>query len=155
MSHKDSKPDEDKNLAFVSKLREERGKIAERLNEIDGILELLEDFPDLDMHGKGKEKKLFSKCANVIANKVEFQLDFPCCPQATLLALPYVMSGLNQVFSNPIAVAVGTAVDFGKNGYEHHVDWDERMREVGISDDVISLTRAFLESSVPKRSDEL
>jgi hypothetical protein len=152
---KADKTDEDRNLAFVSKLKEERDKLSERLSEVDNILDLLEDFPDLDQHGKGKDKKLFSKCANVLANRVDFQLDYPCCPQATLLALPHVQSGVNQVFCNPIAIAVATAVDFGRNGYEHHVDWDERMREVGISDEAIKQTREFLESSIPKRQEEL
>jgi hypothetical protein len=145
----------DRNLNFVSKLKDEHGKITDRLKEIDSILELLDDFPDLDMHGKGKEKKLFSKCANITANKVDFELDFPCCPEGTLLALPYIFANGQQVHSNPIAIAVATAVEFGKNGYEHHIDWEERMKEVGISDEVIKLTREFLESNIPKRSDDL
>jgi hypothetical protein len=142
----------DRNLNFITKIKEEREKIKERLNEIESILELVDDFPDLDQHGKGKDKKLFSKCANIIANRVDFELDFPCCPEGTLQALPYVTAGGQHVHSNPIAIAVATAVDFGNNGYEHHVDWEERMREVGISDEVIKLTREFLESNVPKRS---
>ena len=108
------------------------------------ITKLRERFPDLSaVTDRWKCERFTSAQVNAVADHVDIRRSCGCCPDAVLLARPYVEVEGTQVFGQPDCFRVARL-----EGHEFDSEWSgwaDEMRKVGISETVIASVHGTLD----------
>jgi len=134
----------------IASLKEEATK---KLGEHDRLLRLKREFPDL-RHERDRWGTIRYKSASINSqcNDYEWRRTCGCCPDAGILAMPYVETALGRIYSDPFHMEVGEgrSYDYVR---EHH-GWQERYRKAGISEDLIQRIKDHLNSEIAQSREE-
>jgi len=125
-------------------------KIAQKEKEAEVLKSLVEIFPDLKEHrDRWGNIRLMSKAINDIADEVFMNHNCGCCSDSPLQAWPYKEFEGTKVFSDPTCFFVGEK-NAGGIGDNPDLDWEERLREVDISQTAIDKIKEYFEDNKPK-----
>lgn len=103
----------------------------------DRLLKLQKEFPDLRVDvDRWKNVRYMSASVNGKCNQFEWRRTCGCCPDAGLLAMPYVETTLGKIYSNPVSPReIGEGDEY--SWVVEHNGWEESYRKVGISENLI------------------
>jgi hypothetical protein len=134
-------------------IKQKREEAAKAKAEADGALDLLDKFPDLELHvNRWKRERYSSAQANPLTTDCDISHNCGCCPDSPLEVWPYVQLGDVRVYSKPACFVVGerNAYGYGERPYD---GWQDELEAEGIPDEVIAKVGAYL-SANPETSED-
>lgn len=119
-------------------------ELENKLNELKKIKEL---FPDIEIHKDRWEKERYSSSlALKKVDKTLFYHSCGCCPDAVLYVGPYLEVDGIEIYTNPERFIIGQKHAYGF-GEEPDDDWEERLKNAGLTDTIIEQTRKFFKEN--------
>lgn len=121
--------------------------------ELAKIARLREEFPDLEIEvSRGGTVRYLAESANARVFQVELHNTCGCCPEAGVVARPFLEFGGSRIYSNPSNLLVGhrTWDDFivARDG------WRKQYETAGISHHAVAKIKKILEESRPRYDEE-
>lgn len=136
-------------MAIDDHMKRLRKQAEESASELAKIERLKAEFPDLDTYtDRWKNVRYMSVMANPMVNNVDIRRSCGCCPDAGVIAMPYVEFEGMRVYSNPHYLFVG-AQDAYYGGVNADRDWKKQYEKAGISHHAIAEIKRYLAASAP------
>jgi hypothetical protein len=130
------------------RIQDRLAKLKTHVEEYETLKILVEKYPDLNVNSdRWGTVRYGSKFVNTIADKIEFRRSCGCCPDAEILALPYVESDLGRIYSVPERFKLGEGSAWGDFVYPS-ARWQEECREAGISEFLIDQMQEYLTAQI-------
>jgi len=114
---------------------------------------LQEKYPDLQLHiDRWRNERLVSKSVNTLVDDCHFSHSCGCCNDSPLFAWCYLKDGDTEIYSDPPNIAIGEKNPYPIPGTVYkperaYGNWEESMRQNGLSEVVIERARTYLEAT--------
>ena len=129
-------------------------KIKEAEQESSRLKRAKELYPNVNI-GKDRwgTERLFSSSVNDKVDKVNIHHSCGCCPDAGLLARPYLIVDGITIYSDPSSFYIGQQNEWGLGEIECEL-WEEDLRKKNITEEVIQQIRKYLDDNPPVDCDD-
>lgn len=114
-----------------------RNDAAKKLQEAEEIEAKAKAFPGLKRHvGRWNKIAYYSRSVNEKTDNYDIRHNCGCCSDSPLEIWPFIETESGRIYSDPPSFMVGQR-DAWRGGDEPYTGWDDKLRAVGISEELI------------------
>lgn len=137
----------DRKISLQEKLDQEVKRAEQKAEDLKKILEI---YPDLEDTGRTRWETnlLISDLAKKDMIDCSFKHSCGCCPDAALLARPYIEINGYTIWTKQIEYYIGEKNEFGYGEIERD-NWMDVLRKDGLREEIIDLVVDFFNQNLP------
>jgi len=123
-------------------------KLVKEEKELDLIKRIKEKYPLLEINeDRWNFKRMSTEEVNTIVDDVYIHHSCGCCPDAVLMARPFIKIDGVLIYSDPCSFSIGEKTyDGGDYPWDN---WEDNMRKCNIPESVIEIIKEYFEKNKP------